>query len=142
MHGKLNRRVCPPGWRNIARELHVDPLDTAAVVDAMTRDLASRMRMRDAELNALDAMDALEAATTPHRADPPTPPPHPHRSRVEAIVLAGLTTPGNDLSPNPTRPSDPAAVIVTEAHDSALTSDQGADGRARDLRGDGPRAGD
>ena len=132
-------RVGSPGWWRIARELHVDPLDTAAVVNAMTLDLAGRMRMSDAEL---DALDVAEAVPIPRRIDPPALPPRPHRRRAEAIAMAGLTTPGDDLSPNPARPSDPAAVIVTEALDSVLISDQGAAGRARDLRGDGPRAGD
>ena len=39
MHVKPNRRLCPPGWREIARELQVAPLDTVAVVNAMVCDL-------------------------------------------------------------------------------------------------------
>jgi len=77
MHGKL----IPPGWRKIARELDVDLLDAPAVINAMTRDLAGRMRVSDAVLDAWDALDALEAATTSYRADPPSPPPRPRRPR-------------------------------------------------------------
>jgi hypothetical protein len=82
MSANSRRRLCPTEWRKIARELHVHPLDTVAVVDAMARDLADRMRMRNAEL---DALDAAEAVPIPPRIDPPALPPRPHRRRGETV---------------------------------------------------------
>jgi hypothetical protein len=84
MHRNLARRMYPAGWRRIARELRVDPHDTAAVIAAMTRELAGRMRVSDAILDAWDAQDAAEAEATAKstRFDPPrSTPTGPHRHR-------------------------------------------------------------